>query len=136
MWHRKTDDEDETFANKLASELHEIEMEERAKQLEALPKWLAGEAPFYLKDGWEFEFTPLFFGRCRLVVSNMIDTYEEHWDFPGEIPARIAFAVWEAQGFYGDPLGWKRAHTKDSQGEYILYRRRPDLTPESEHVRR
>ena len=127
------DDDDAEFARKVAKSLHEIEMEERRNQLEALPKWLAGEAPFYLKDGWEFELTPLTFGRYRLVVSNKVDTYEEQWDFPGELPARIAFAVWEAQGFYGDPLGWERAMTKDAEGEYVMFRRRPDLTPESEY---
>jgi len=48
--------------------------------------------------------------------------------------AVIALAVWEADNYNNEPFGWNRAKTRDENGEWVYFRRRPDLQPESEYV--
>ena len=50
------------------------------------------------------------------------------------VSAVCALAVWAEQGFEGEPEGWNRAKTRNDQGGYDMFRRRPDLTKESEYI--
>lgn len=46
----------------------------------------------------------------------------------------IALAVWKADDYNDEPLGWNRAMTNDDEGNPIMFRRRPDCQPESEYI--
>jgi hypothetical protein len=48
--------------------------------------------------------------------------------------AVCALAIWEGANHEGEPEGWNRAKTRNDQGGYDMFRRRPDLTKESEYI--
>jgi len=45
-----------------------------------------------------------------------------------------ALSVWNSDKYKGEPDGWNRAMTENEHGIKDMFRRRPDLTKESEHI--
>lgn len=115
-------------------EMRQIDHDDMVEDVDNLIPWLEGGKPFYFRLGYRAEvFDGMFGGAGRLAVTDG-ESVHEFWDFPLLVNAQIALADWEAREYFGEPEGWIRACTRAKNGEWIMYRRRPDCTKESEHI--